>query len=356
MMPASFPIARPRILVVDDTPANLVVMKHVLKAVDAELVCVASGNAALAACVHSQFAVILLDVQMPEMDGYEVAELLSREALTRDTPVIFITASAVQDSDRVRGYRLGAVDFIAKPVSDLVLLSKIRVFLDLHRSRQELQYLLRTLDERNRRLQALIDEREAAEQQALRLATHDPLTGVPNRILLMDRLEAAMQRSLRSGVAFALVYLDIDGFKPVNDDHGHHVGDLLLREITRRLREEVRQSDTVARLGGDEFALILEEVRDVPVATLAACHKICGLLRLPFHLRDPKADRVLSVEVGASLGIAFFPDHGLEAEQLLRAADDAMYAAKRAGRNRCEVASVAAGSTPDKISAPFPRH
>jgi len=340
MMPTNFPIRRPKILVVDDTPANLVVMRHALKSVDAEVVTVSSGNAALAACVHNQFALILLDVQMPEMDGYEVAELLSRETLTRDTPVIFITASGVLESDRIRGYQAGAVDYITKPVNDLVLLAKVKIFIDLYRSREELQYLLKTLDARNQRLQSLIEEREAAEREALRQATHDPLTGVPNRILLMDRLQSAMTRSTRSGMPFALIYLDIDGFKPINDTHGHHVGDLLLKEITQRLQGEIRKSDTVARLGGDEFALILEEVHDVPVATVAACNKICGVLRLPFHLRDDQGDRFITAEVGASLGIAFFPNSGTRAEQLLRAADNAMYTAKKAGRNRCVVADL----------------
>lgn len=332
------PVKRPKILVVDDIAANLAAMRHVLKVVDADIVTASSGNAALAACVHESFALILLDVQMPGMDGYEVAELLAHETLTRDTPVIFLTAASVLEADRIKGYRVGAVDFIYKPVSDIVLLSKVKVFLELDRSRQELRYLLRTLDERNRRLQLLIDERELAEKDARHQAMHDPLTGVPNRILLMERLETAIQRSQRSKKPCALIYIDIDGFKPINDNHGHHIGDLLLKEITQRLRDEVRKVDIVARLGGDEFAVLMEELTDTPETTLRSCNKICGVLRLPFHLHEQKDNSFISVEVGASLGLALFPMHGADPESLLRAADEAMYRAKSSGKNRCVLA------------------
>jgi diguanylate cyclase (GGDEF)-like protein len=331
-------IAKAKILVVDDVPANLVAMRHVLKGVDAEIVTAGSGNQALALCLNERFAVILLDVQMPEMDGFEVAELLSEEESTRDTPVIFVTAAYSDDMNRLKGYRAGAVDYIAKPINDTILLSKVKVFLELHKRDQLLRQLLSQLDQRNKDLQSEIAERQRAELAARHQATHDPLTGIPNRMLFIDRVETAIERASRRGTPFALGYIDIDGFKPVNDKHGHHVGDLLLKAIAGRLSTSMRREDTVARLGGDEFAFIMEESGEPAEQAMSSANKICEILRAPYHLVDAASEVDLVVDVGASLGLAMFPVHGKKREALLRAADHAMYTAKRGGKNRCVLA------------------
>jgi len=229
----------PKILVVDDTPANLVAMRRLLSKFEVQLVEVSSGNAALAACLDHEFALILLDVQMPEMDGFEVAALLSEEARTADTPIIFVTAAYADDLNRLKGYSFGAVDYIAKPINDIILQSKVRVFLDLYRGRQQLRQLLDVLNLRNGQLEAEIAERKRIEALVRHQAGHDVLTGLPNRSLFMDRLDQALERSRRQGHPCALLYIDIDGFKPVNDQHGHHAGDLLLQGIAQRMRELV---------------------------------------------------------------------------------------------------------------------
>ena len=329
---------RPRILVVDDVPANLVAMRHILKSVQADIVTAGSGNAALAACLNERFALILLDVQMPEMDGFEVAELLAEEESTRNTPIIFVTAAYGDDMNRLKGYRAGAVDYIAKPINDAILLSKVQVFLDLYNRSEQLRLALAQLDQRNRELQSEIAERERAEQAARHQATHDPLTGVPNRMLFVDRVENALERVRRRETTFAIVYIDIDGFKPVNDQHGHHIGDLLLKAIAQRLLDTLRREDTVARLGGDEFACIMEQSGEPSQIALSFCEKICEVLRAPYALHDPQHGRELQVIVGASLGLALYPQHGEDRESLLRAADGAMYRAKRGGKNRCVMA------------------
>ena len=127
-------LALPKILVVDDTPANLLVMRRLLAKIEVQLVEAASGAAALSACLDHDFALILLDVNMPEMDGFEVASLLQEEITTRQTPIIFVTAAYGDDLHRLKGYNSGAVDYIAKPINDQILLSKVRVFLDLYRT------------------------------------------------------------------------------------------------------------------------------------------------------------------------------------------------------------------------------
>jgi PleD family two-component response regulator len=264
------PESQPNILIVDDTPANLVAMRKLLKGMDAKLIEANNGNAALAACLDQEFALILLDVNMPDMDGFEVAHYLGDEERTRDTPIIFVTAAYADDMNRLKGYANGAVDYIAKPINDVILQSKVRVFLDLYRSKQILRENVSQLSALNRQLKQEMEERARAEERARHEATHDPLTGVANRVLFMDRLQLALDRGRRSNHPFALLYIDIDGFKAVNDHHGHQAGDLLLKAITQRLSERLRKADTLARLGGDEFAVILEEQMDQPAAAVHA--------------------------------------------------------------------------------------
>lgn len=305
------PAAKPKLLVVDDTPANLVAMRRLLSRVDCEVVVAASGNEALSACLDHDFALILLDVQMPEMDGFEVATLLQENERTQATPVIFVTAAHKDDLHRMHGYRVGAVDYISKPIDEFILLSKVKVFLDLFRARSALA---------------------ASEARARHQAMHDGLTGLPNRLLFADRLESAIRRAARSGGAMTLIYVDIDRFKPVNDQYGHGAGDSLLRAIAERLQTELRSSDTVARLGGDEFGIVLESVQD-PHHVAELCERIRHQIGRPFTLDLPAPLGTVDVQVGASLGIARYPDDGRDADTLVREADARMYRHK-AGRSR----------------------
>ncbi len=324
---------RPKILVVDDTLANRVAMRRLLSKVDAEVAEAESGNAALAACLDQDFALILLDVNMPEMDGFEVAAFLGEEASTRDIPIIFVSA-AYSDLQQLRGYGSGAVDYIAKPINEVILLSKVQVFLDLYRSRAQLKAALDELHERNRELEVQMAERRRAEDAARHQASHDGLTGLPNRMLFIDRLGQAIERHARSRLPVALAYVDIDEFKPVNDSHGHHVGDALLVAIAQRMRECVRASDTVARLGGDEFAVVMEDAADSDAVVQRLVETLCERLRQPYLLEVD--GQQFEVMVGASVGIALFPRHGTDCDALIRSADHAMYQAKRNGK-RCWV-------------------
>ena len=172
-----------------------------------------------------------------------------------------------------------------------------------------------------------INEIRQTEVALQHLATHDTLTGLPNRFLMMDRLDQLLARAKRSGTAFAILFMDIDGFKAVNDSYGHEIGDLLLQAVAGRLTKSVRQSDTVARIGGDEFVLILETVRD-NVGAAAVAHKIERVLAAPYLLHGH------TLKIAASIGISFYPENGDEVDTLLRAADSAMYLAKRDGGNR----------------------
>ena len=172
-----------------------------------------------------------------------------------------------------------------------------------------------------------INEIRQTEVALQHLATHDTLTDLPNRFLMFDRLSQLLARAKRSGAAFAVLYVDIDHFKDVNDSRGHEFGDLVLRAVAQKLTKSVRLNDTVARIGGDEFVIILESVHQVRDAETVAL-KVQRALARSFTLERHR------VKVTLSIGISFYPENGGDADTLLRAADYAMYLAKRDGGNR----------------------
>jgi len=171
-----------------------------------------------------------------------------------------------------------------------------------------------------------ITESKRESEQHKALAYHDSLTGLPNRLQFVDRLQEAIERNARQRKRFALMFVDLDQFKPVNDTYGHHIGDLLLIAVARRLNVVMRSSDVLARLGGDEFTVIENQLSD-PATAGALAQKIITTLNRPFTLNHKL------VEIGASIGIAIYPDDGATAADLLERADLAMYRAKDAGRN-----------------------
>jgi len=179
-----------------------------------------------------------------------------------------------------------------------------------------------------------ITQRKRAQEQILHLANHDPLTGLTNRALGRDRLMLALARARRNGSRAAVLFIDLDGFKAINDSLGHAMGDALLAELARRLSAGVRESDTVARYGGDEFLFVLFDIADDHAAERVA-EMLLATVSRPLSLQGRE------ISVGASIGIAVFPDHGDSPEDLLSAADGAMYTAKQSGRNSYRFAETA---------------
>jgi diguanylate cyclase (GGDEF)-like protein/PAS domain S-box-containing protein len=170
-----------------------------------------------------------------------------------------------------------------------------------------------------------ITEHKQTEERIQRIAHHDSLTGLPNRLLFNDRLDQAIGLARRGSRRFALLYIDLNKFKPVNDNLGHHVGDELLKSVAERIRHQVRESDTVARIGGDEFTVILPDITSRDDAETVA-KKLAAVFATPFQLGRQKQ----SVDIGASIGIAVYPTDGQDADALTKAADAAMYSAKQA--------------------------
>jgi len=302
-----------KILVVDDTKANLVAIQVLLKPIDVDIITANSGERALQAAQENEdhIALILLDVQMPEMDGFEVARLLHGNEKTRSLPIIFITAN--QDEAHIEeAYLAGAVDYIQKPIRKTALLSKVSVFLDLWSLRFGLEQE--------------IEHRRAAEHRVEHLATHDPLTNLPNRRGLYEELNELIYRSRRYRYSSAVIYVDLDGFKNVNDHFAHEAGDRLLTQVAANFKKIVRQTDSVARIGGDEFIVLITDInRETTLIT-----KIESLLREASRPIEFNGHRV---SVSASIGVALFPEHGDNAETLLHHAVQAMYQAKNHGKN-----------------------
>jgi len=246
--------------------------------------------------------IVLLDLGLPDSTG--LATLGSILDVGRTVPVAVMTG--VDDEDvALQAVRAGAQDYIVKGLADNRMVARI----------------LRHAIERHRLLTEL---EEARRQEAFR-ATHDTLTGLANRNLFYDRLDHILARAIRYGDSFAIAFLDLDGFKEINDLYGHDRGDRVLYEFACRLRQHTRTSDTVARLGGDEFAVLMERIGSRNDAE----RHVLDLLTRGNYSPDGNGQ---SLQVSASYGVAMYPEDGLTGPDLLRAADRAMYRRKAEGR------------------------
>ncbi len=303
---------QPKILIVDDANINIVAMTLLLKNVKATIITASSGGEALEIARNEDgLALMLLDVEMPEMDGFEVSRAMQKEDRTRSIPIIFITAH--QDSAHIeRAYLSGAVDFLQKPVRKTALLSKVRVFLDLWSLRAGLE-------------QEIV-QRKLAEERVEHLAIHDPLTNLYNRRGLYEQLNQMISRSRRNHYSSVVIFIDLDGFKSINDEFGHESGDFLLKQISESYKKIIRQTDTIARIGGDEFVVLMTDIGESN-ALIIKVEQFITATSAPVNLDG----RIASVS--ASIGIALYPDHGSDTETLLDHADQAMYQAKNEGKN-----------------------
>ncbi len=329
------------ILLVDDRPENLLALEVTLEPLGQRLVRASSGAEALAAASKEDFAVILMDVCMPGLDGFETAVLLKHQLQPVRTPIVFISAY-LEAHNVLKSYSLGAVDYILKPIDPDALRSKVAVFVQLRQQQVALEAARAALEARvvertaelaaaNAELEREVMQRKNAEQRLYDRAFRDDLTGLANRALFMIHLSRALTRSRRRPKpTFGVLVLDVDRFKAVNDALGHLAGDRLLAAFARRLVDSLREVDTVARLGGDEFAVLLDGIEDARDASRLA-DRILSELREPFDIDG----RVVSAS--ASIGIAVMSPRYVRAGELVRDADRAMYRAKEAGRGRCHV-------------------
>jgi len=452
----------PAILLVNDDPGALFALRTVLSDLDVDIATARSGEQALLRLLKQDFCLILLDVKMAGLDGFETARLVRSRARTRNTPIIFLTSHRATDLDRAQGFEVGASDYLFLPVAPEVLKAKVQVFVDAAHTRQParqsdreqavpraalacepghaadadaqpcarpapplaeqgelegagierlilehagdyvalldvsgawlyfspsyraefggaIQPGARYLDivhvDDRERVRALIDhpppgashwrtqyrvlghserhfesdanlirspsgavsqlvlvsrdvtERKEMEAYVLYQSFHDNLTGLPNRLLLLDRLSQETAHRDRLHAQIAVLYIDIDHFKEVNDTLGHPAGDRLLQVMAERLIASVREGDTVARVGGDEFVVVLVELHQLADAARVA-EKIISSVSASCQIEGSE------LHIAPSIGMAVFPEDGADPDTLLRNADIAMYHAKRDGGSR----------------------
>lgn len=245
---------------------------------------------------------------------------LSQNKQTATTPIVFVTAILNEHENIIKGYDVGAIDYLTKPIDPDILLAKTNIFIKLYMQQLELEALVKKLDQ---------------------YASFDSLTGLMNRHQFNEDYKKLVGLYDRYKRQFGVLLLDLDGFKAVNDHHGHDVGDLLLQVVSDRLKKELRASDSIARLGGDEFAILLTDLKSVDDPGRIAD----GILKVfaePFDIQGHE------LAISTSIGIAVYPDAVSSKRDLIKAADVALYRAKGKGKNRFEYYS-------EKINKAFKR-
>jgi len=322
---------RKTILLVDDNPSNLKLLVDCLESHEFKVAVASSGEEAIRRLQRTHLVkpdLILLDIMMPGIDGYETCRQIKLIPEISDIPIIFLSALS-ETPDKVFGFSIGAVDYITKPINLAEMMARINTHLELSALRNELelrvQVRTRELLDANTALRHEIKERKRIEEQIRYITTHDSLTDLPNRFLLMERLDQLIDRARRYKERVALMYLDLDQFKIVNDSLGHRFGDMLLSDVAYRLKDAALTADAVARLGGDDFVICLP-IHDEDEDVIATAKSILDSLREPFCIND------VSLHVSASIGVAVYPDDGADADTLMRNSDTAMHHAKQSGR------------------------
>jgi diguanylate cyclase (GGDEF)-like protein len=318
------------ILIVDDTPVNLTVLRQMLKEHDYRVRPALSGEIALKAAQADIPDLVLLDIMMPGMNGFEVCTRLKAEVSTRDIPVIFISALN-ETADKVKGFQAGGVDFITKPFQSAEVLARIETHLTLRRLQKKMQeqniQLLNEIEERKCIEKAL----EEANCELEQLAALDGLTRIANRRQFDQTLGREWKRLSRDSKPLSLIMCDIDFFKKYNDNYGHVAGDDCLKQVATAISSAVhRPADIVARYGGEEFGVIMPDT-DLEGATVVAdeIHKAVRKLGIPHN--HSEAAPVVSLSLGVTTMV---PVAEQSLKTIILAADKLLYQAKESGRDR----------------------
>ncbi len=285
------------VLIADDDPGNIEILNDLLDD-EYEVLFAMEGPRALDLIREQMPDLVILDVMMPGLSGYEVCRELKRDPATDKIPVVFLT-SLDNDQGEAYGLELGAIDYISKPIRPAIVKARVRNHMELKKSRDMLEML------------SMIDS----------------LTGVANRNKFDRTFSDSLKLAKRENQTLALMLLDLDHFKQINDTYGHAVGDEVLQRVARCCVHSCRETDMVARLGGDEFAILLINPQDGGAAEKIA-ESILGDLGRSMDVQGN------TLQIGVSIGIAHYPEDGQSGDMLVKKADSALYGAKRSGRNR----------------------
>jgi diguanylate cyclase (GGDEF)-like protein len=312
------------VLIVDDNAAKRVALKAVLHPLGHSIVEADSGLAALRCVMAQNFAVILLDVRMPIMDGFETAALIRKRQQSELTPIIFITAYGSGEIVTTNLYAQGAIDFIFAPVAPDQLRAKVSAFASLYRKAEALAVQAREVQTSAEHLRVLNHELSA-------LAREDPLTRLGNRRAFEQDLDLLEARVLRYAHRYCMAVLDVDHFKAYNDTYGHQAGDVVLQAFAALQQDHIRAGDALYRFGGDEFVCVFPE-QSLESGTKVIERMRVALERLAIaHTGNPPG--VLTFSAGLAV---LDPGHIESAKAVLKEADAALYRAKQLGRNRVE--------------------
>jgi len=295
-----------RVLIVQAESSERAFQKSLFAEAGMSVIEASSGAEVLDFLATDRPDLVVLGRALPDMDGLDLLPSLKSNEL-EFVPVL-VASNRGETAERVRGLQLGADDYISRPCDPAELLARVRALL---RTKQT--------HDRIRKLQATLEQ----------MVVNDPLTGLHNRRYLMDRLLQEMQRSDRHGEPLAFAMLDLDSFRPINDQYGHVLGDKVLRAVGNAIAKSIRVSDIAARYGGDEFGVILPQTP--PEGAMRVCERLLRTIS-ELILQDENGK---SCRVTASLGLAYYPADDVETpEDLVHSADGALYGAKRSGKNR----------------------
>lgn len=308
---------KPKILIIEDDESTRKTLAFIFRKKGYDTETAGTGKEALKMAKQRFFNVALLDIMLPDKEGTELLAPLKEMHPFMD--VIVMTGYASMENT-MRSLNGGASAYFTKPLKLNEMLAAIKKMLE--KQWQEIEKR-RLYQEMHLKLSESIQE----EEELIYLATHDALTGLPNRTLFQDRLSIELVRARRNKQKLAVMLLDLDHFKDINDRLGHSAGDKLLRHIAQRLSNLLRKSDSVARIGGDEFLLLLPEISQIKDVAKVA-QKVLVDMRRPFKFNS------YSVKITASIGISIFTDCSGNAGSLIKNADIAMYKAKEQGRDR----------------------
>lgn len=289
---------QPVVLIVDDMPANIQVLAECLK--DHYRIKVATDGLRCLELLSNDPDVdlILLDIEMPGLDGYEVCQRLKEQSATRDIPVIFVTSHDLEENEEM-GLELGAVDYITKPIRPSIVSARVKTHITLKQQHDQL----------------------------LAMAIQDQLTGLYNRHYLMEGSSKKIARAIRHDFPLSLLIIDIDHFKKINDHYGHPKGDAVLKAVAAMLAEQSRKEDIVARFGGEEFIIMLDH------CPMSEAQEKAENFRQAIASLQPE-----TIPVSASFGATQLRAEDRSIDDLIKRADQALYEAKEAGRNRVMIA------------------
>jgi len=321
-----------RILIVDDLDDNLDLAESMLKKSGFSNILTANNGESALNCLREyansddeEIDIVLLDVMMPKMDGYEVCRRIRSQEKLADIPVIMITANAMWRDDIARSsIDSGATDIIFKPIRRAVLIPRVISALSLKKERD-----LRKAREID--LETELAERKVVEARLHYLVSHDDLTGLCNRRSLEYALDAAIQQAHDQKINSALLYLDLDQFKVINDLEGHEAGDRLLINVANKLQHQIKQGNILARVSADEYAILIHEISETEALKMA---EVLRRFMDDFHFKTNNR----TYHIGASIGVAtILPGENINASEILARANQACFVAKTHGRNMVHI-------------------